>query len=673
MGLGLVLLPTLALAVLARGVVEADRQARARERLAQQQRLQVRTSELADTLSRHADLFPHEPSERFALGLEHPELAAAIEVDGSCHSWRLAEDASARPCETSLLRFERAELLERDSGVHDQRDFSFAFVAARQKAFLHLFFRVTDDQLAPRGRQLDERDHLKLVSAVPESGGASIPRRFIVALGPNGDIISYQVDRTWQREVPAQRRSTWGQYRVEPHRRPYGKWRKTVSGYDIELRLPLRTLGPAWREAEIGIAVADFDVRPELEPGFSRQTMWIVPQQVGELALLAPDAGRFRAALKDLGLDLGTRRLAIFDARGRELMANLLDPEAPDGELRDRAKALLAASRLADAPVAPVANYTLATARVEAHGGGLIASVLEADPSAPPAPAFAAVLLELPATAAAIAAALLLLFLLLGYTRRLSTRLLALVDDVGADREADDEIGELSRRLSDFAERDRAQRGYLEQLPRILSHETLGPLGVVKMAIDELPEGGAHRESARRAIRSVEDLVEDLREATSLEEALTKGERVHVDLVEFLQEYASAYREAKDMPLELSLPDHSFRIQVIERRLDQLLDKLLDNARDFSRGAPVSLALEWREDAACIRVENQGSQLPPGISAEQLFSPMSSWRKRTAERHLGLGLYLARVIAEHHGGGIAAWNEGDDCVIFEVTLRRDPA
>ena len=154
---------------------------------------------------------------------------------------------------------------------------------------------------------------------------------------------------------------------------------------------------------------------------------------------------------------------------------------------------------------------------------------------------------------------------------------------------------------------------------------------------------------------------------------MTTGERVHVDLVEFLEEYASAYRDATDASLELRLPDHSFRIQVIERRLDQLLDKLLDNAMDFSSGVPVRLTLEWREDAACIRIENRGSQLPPGISAEQLFSPMSSWRKRTAERHLGLGLYVARVIAEHHGGGIAAWNEDDDRVIFEVTLRRDPA
>jgi K+-sensing histidine kinase KdpD len=57
---------------------------------------------------------------------------------------------------------------------------------------------------------------------------------------------------------------------------------------------------------------------------------------------------------------------------------------------------------------------------------------------------------------------------------------------------------------------------------------------------------------------------------------------------------------------------------------------------------------------------------------------MWSGRKRTTERHLGLGLYVARVIAEHHGGSIRGWNADGDHVIFEVTigcsgaLRREP-
>lgn len=678
MGLGLVLLPTLAVAVLARGVFEADRHARAEARASQHARLQARTSELASTLARHPDLFPAERAERFALGVDHPELTRNVQVDGSCAGWTFAEE---RGCDHLLRRFDRAELLDRDAGVYDARDFSFGFAAARQDAYLHLFARVMDDQLAPRGRRLDEGDHLRLVTAVPEPGGASIPRRFIVALGGNGDVTTTQVDRSWKREVPASRRVAWGQLRLEVYRRPYGKWHAIPDGYEIEIRLPLRTLGPAWREAEIGAAVVDVDVRPEFERGFSRQAIWIAPQREGAVAFEAPDAAGFRKKWKTLGLELGSRQFAIFDARGRELISrglteNTVDIDAsatgePVEPLREHALALVEAARLGALPVSPPPTASFAAARIEARDGALVGIAIERDASPPAVPALSSVLLELPTTAAVIAAALLLLFLLLRYTRRLSSRLLALIEDIGADRDADDEIGELSRRLSDLVERDRAQRGYLEQLPRILGHETLGPLGVVKMAIEELPEKDAHRESARRAIHSIEDLVEDLREATSLEDALRRGERIHIDLADFLREYAAAYCEASGMRLELDLPDTNPRVQVIERRLEQLLDKLLDNAADFSGDGPVSLGLETDSDAFRIRVENAGSQLPENASADQLFAPMSSWRKRTAQRHLGLGLYVARLIAEQHGGSIRAWNADAERVVFEVTLPRN--
>jgi signal transduction histidine kinase len=105
---------------------------------------------------------------------------------------------------------------------------------------------------------------------------------------------------------------------------------------------------------------------------------------------------------------------------------------------------------------------------------------------------------------------------------------------------------------------------------------------------------------------------------------------------------------------------------VIERRIEQLLEKLLDNAVDFSDDEPVRLAMEWGDGAARIRVENSGSQLPEGPAAEQIFTPMHSGRKRTAQRHLGLGLYVARVIAQQHGGDIRAWNASESRVAFEA-------
>jgi len=384
------------------------------------------------------------------------------------------------------------------------------------------------------------------------------------------------------------------------------------------------------------------------------------------LAPEAPGASRFRRDWA--GPDLAGREIAVLDGRGRELYASF---EAGD-DVRDAMPALLAGASEPSSGVDAI--WGLAAASVLDARGEVAGFVIEHEPAPSAARRLTALVQGSTATAAVLAGALLLLFFLLVYTRRLSHRILALVDDVGGERDADDEIGELSRRLSELIERDRAHRDYLEQLPRILGHETLGPLGVVKMFIDDLEQpdaaaGGGRRERARRAIRSIEGLIEDLREATSLEDALAQGERVEVDLVELVRDAVTPCGDLQRGPLEIDLPGEPLPMVVIERRIEQMLDKLVDNAADFSDGSPVRVALTRGEGEARLRVENRGSRLPEGAAAEQLFAPMWSGRKRTAERHLGLGLFVARVIAEHHRGGIRAWNEDDDRVVFEVVLR----
>jgi signal transduction histidine kinase len=52
-----------------------------------------------------------------------------------------------------------------------------------------------------------------------------------------------------------------------------------------------------------------------------------------------------------------------------------------------------------------------------------------------------------------------------------------------------------------------------------------------------------------------------------------------------------------------------------------------------------------------------------------MFDSMVSMRAGESSRHLGLGLYIAKLIAEGHGGRIAADNV-DGGVVFEVRLPR---
>ena len=67
-----------------------------------------------------------------------------------------------------------------------------------------------------------------------------------------------------------------------------------------------------------------------------------------------------------------------------------------------------------------------------------------------------------------------------------------------------------------------------------------------------------------------------------------------------------------------------------------------------------------------MSVFNPGPPLPDAMR-HQLFDSMVSVRPGAPGKHLGLGLYIARLIAEGHGGNINAENT-DGGVVFHIHL-----
>ena len=116
---------------------------------------------------------------------------------------------------------------------------------------------------------------------------------------------------------------------------------------------------------------------------------------------------------------------------------------------------------------------------------------------------------------------------------------------------------------------------------------------------------------------------------------------------------------------DLHLPQHPVELYGAPDLIAQLLDKLVDNARDFSApGEPIEIAVGVEWDWARLAVSNVGPLLPEAM-AGQIFESMVSVRPAAAgepprsEPHLGLGLFIVRLIAEFHGGRAAARNRPD--------------
>jgi signal transduction histidine kinase len=199
-----------------------------------------------------------------------------------------------------------------------------------------------------------------------------------------------------------------------------------------------------------------------------------------------------------------------------------------------------------------------------------------------------------------------------------------------------------------------------------LSHELRTPIAVVRSSLENLklaheaPEARRYIERAEEGLQRLSRILDRMIEASRLEQSLAVAERERYDLVPVVRGCVEGYRLAYPQArFALELPSHSTEVQGAADLAAQLLDKLVENAVDFSSGGePVRVALDNGEGAAVLTVANKGPLLPAGARA-RLFESMISVREGrhvAGTPHLGLGLYVARLIAEFHGGSILAAN-----------------
>ena len=83
-------------------------------------------------------------------------------------------------------------------------------------------------------------------------------------------------------------------------------------------------------------------------------------------------------------------------------------------------------------------------------------------------------------------------------------------------------------------------------------------------------------------------------------------------------------------------------------------------------GDLITVRLDARDAGLVLSVHNPGPPLPERMRS-QLFDSMVSVRTDGNDKHLGLGLYVAKLIAEGHGGRITAENT-DGGVRFSLVL-----
>ena len=242
----------------------------------------------------------------------------------------------------------------------------------------------------------------------------------------------------------------------------------------------------------------------------------------------------------------------------------------------------------------------------------------------------------------------------------------------------DDSIGDLARSFSEVVGKLHEQQSFMATMPRTLSHEIKNPLNAISTSLENIndypldDEIKAYTHIAQRGLHKIESILSKLSSAANLEQALSNDELEPLDLNHFLTLYCQHQTSHASLMIDYQGIDNAAMVQAVDYRLEQALDKLLDNAKDFCKpGSPIVVRLSQDKFDWLIDVENQG-ELLDATNSEQLFRSMVTSRTQASaggEGHFGLGLYVVHTIAKFHHGSAYAANLADSSgVCFTIRL-----
>ncbi|MDH3532597.1 MAG: ATP-binding protein [Gammaproteobacteria bacterium] len=640
-------------------------------RAGQQQMLAGAARAIADSLAKYPEEFPPGREADHLVGdqLYGHRLAARPAIDGYFDDWTL----------------KRASLREL-RGV----DGPIRFAAGLHQDSMYLYVEAADKNVVyarPGTIAIDDgsrnADLIELINTSPPF----LEEALVFAAEAPGPIITY-------------RRTAYG---FAPEPRVLSFWQDGPRGYQLEARIPMSLLG-----THLGIVVNNTSSNLEAvvrSASFSARTPGAFVSTSLELAdiaagltqpgmrLLVTDAAGWRIAsvgsvaapaVASQGVGSNWLRVAYDalvesgqqpdfaepDASGREQQGYIV--QALDG------RESVSWFRSADSGRAVVA----VAAPVMVDGSASGAVVLQQGTDA---------ILSLTNQGLArlmnvtVIATLLVAAALLGYATWLSRRIrrLSLAAEVALEKDtlgttlpsafAGDEIGDLSRSFSNVLRQLGDYNEYLRTLASKLSHELRTPLAIVTSSLENLEHEPLNEASAGYAARArdgadrLRRILTAMSEASRVEQLMEHVEPEQFDLRTVLESTVAAYRDA--------YPQRRFvfdsKVVAAPARgspelLIQMLDKLVDNAVDFSSdGDVITIALQTVNGLPKLSVQNPGPSLP-GRMRTQLFDSMISLRERD-DQHLGLGLYVAKLIAEGHGAQIDADNVADG-VIFTITF-----
>jgi len=584
-------------------------------------------------------------------------------IDGNFEDWEE---------EVSQQTFGEKDLIYVE-GQYNPNDLSFSLSTAETPAYFYLLVKVTDDKIIHRSRKylrIDASDHLRLEFI---DANANLSRYILTAYNP-GVMSAYATDENWKYASTGQ-----------ADERIFSASQLTNNGYQVEIRLPKDYLHTSQK---LSLALVDVD-QTDLQ---DRLIIGTYPQnnqaKLNRVFLRSP---QMENLLTHIGQEYG--RVWIIDKFGRirgesgkifeeslksmqpieevsQVFTNQIVQEAFKGEAKVAySNAQRNGSRLilASAPIHNPRNQVIGAVFIEQAEEAILVEQKK----------------QVFIIMTSIAVSVLVIYLMLYiFSQRLVRRITQLENDLNETSDSHgrlqespfplektrDELGRLRSTTATLLQNLQGYTSYLERMPKVLRHELHNPLHVIHSALFNLEESNPkltddkYLKSAHRGLDRLDELVESFTQASSLEDALEKEETEIFDLLDMVQGYIT-HREKPEKNVFIQFNTDLKHLPFVgnDFRIEQMLDKVIDNAVSFADENSVIIVSLSANDAINISVSNDGPLIENSI-LEQIFEPMMSHRDGSGvdnKLHLGVGLYIAQKIAKAHKGNIQLINRAD--------------
>ena len=271
---------------------------------------------------------------------------------------------------------------------------------------------------------------------------------------------------------------------------------------------------------------------------------------------------------------------------------------------------------------------------------------------------------------------------------------MAAFKEVSQERARSQALYEEAQRGREAAEREGERLRELEQMKdeflSTAAHELRTPLTSIRMAAglaqEQLKlsvEGAAAGSPDPRILKLMElvvegsermhSLVNDLLDLTRLEQGRTTLSMEGLDMREVVKTSVKATHtlfDSKGQHLSLHLPEAYCAVRGDKQRLEQVLINLLTNAHKYSPPGSRVVVRGARAGNECVvSVRDNGPGVPPD-EQERIFERFyrSSLHRQDRTASTGLGLPIARTVAEMHGGRLWLETAPDGGSIFMLAL-----